>query len=113
MNATSATTGFSLGALLRAAWPADTAKHAARAAGKSYRTAEDWIADRFCPSSRTLLAMAEADDRLRAELISILSKGLNPHAPSLEEGPVLVDRRRGPVGGGADDALLRSDASEG
>jgi transcriptional regulator with XRE-family HTH domain len=93
------TTGFSVSALLRAVWPTGTAKHAARVAKISHRTVEDWLSDRCSPNAKTLVAMAQADDRLKAELISILSKGLPTHVPSLEEEPSVVDRRRGSMDG--------------
>ena len=102
MTTTTANTGFSVSALLRAVWPTNTAKHAARVAGISHRTVEDWLAERCSPSSARLAAMIEADNRLKAELIAILTKGLPTHAPSLEEGPASVDRRRGAMGREAD-----------
>lgn len=55
--------------LLRAAWPEHTAKHAARAAGLSVRTAQGWMSERFTPSAATLLRMADRNEKLRAELI--------------------------------------------
>jgi hypothetical protein len=63
--------------LLRSVWPDDTAKHAARAAGMSHRTAQGWMAERFTPSAATLLRMAERNDHLRAELIRRLQGNPN------------------------------------
>lgn len=59
--------------LFRAAWPSDTAKHAARASGLSLRTAQGWMSERFTPSAATLLRMADRNDKLRAELITRLA----------------------------------------
>lgn len=72
MSATAADTRLRVSDLLRAAWPLHTAKHAAAAAGQSYRTAEGWVAERCTPSASTLFRMAERNDRLRAELLTRL-----------------------------------------
>ncbi len=73
MSASAADTRFRVSDLLRAAWPANTAKHAATAAGQSYRTAEGWISERCTPSATALLRMAERNDRLRKELLTRLA----------------------------------------
>lgn len=73
MSASAADTRFRVSDLMKAAWPANTAKHAATAAGQSYRTAEGWISERCTPSASTLLRMAERNDRLRAELLTRLA----------------------------------------
>lgn len=67
MSATVEITG-----LLRSVWPRHTAKHAARHAGMSIRTAQDWLSARATPSAATLIRMARANDALRAELIRSL-----------------------------------------
>lgn len=90
MSASTGTTVFSVSALLRAVWPINTAKMAARAAGRSYRTVEDWLSDRCCPSAETLVRMARENAALRAELIQILEG--DPREVSS------VDRRVAPIG---------------
>ena len=73
MSASAADTRVCVSDLLKAVWPANTAKHAASAAGQSYRTAEGWISKRCTPSASTLLRMAERNDRLRGELLARLA----------------------------------------
>lgn len=63
--------------ILRSAWPQNTAKHAARALGVSVRTVHGWLAERCCPSVSALLAMADRNDKLRAELIRRLQGNLD------------------------------------
>lgn len=55
--------------LLRAAFPAHTAKRAAAAGGMSHRTVQDWLQRRCCPSADTLLRLAAENEALRAELL--------------------------------------------
>lgn len=55
--------------LLRAAFPAHTAKRAAAAGGLSHRTVQDWLQRRCCPSADTLLRLAAENEALRAELL--------------------------------------------
>lgn len=88
MNASLPITRFHVSDLLRAAWPRDTAKHAAIAAGQSHRTAQGWLAERFTPSAATLLRMAERNDTLRAELVRHLTGQTNA---SMAEGVLPVD----------------------
>lgn len=59
-------------AALKRVWPRHTAKNAALVARASVRTAQAWLADRATPSLPTLLAMAERDDNLRAELVRLV-----------------------------------------
>ena len=73
MTASIADTRLRVPELLRAAWPASTAKHAAAASGQSHRTAEGWISERCTPSAVTLFRMAERNDRLRRELLTRLA----------------------------------------
>jgi hypothetical protein len=80
--------------IFRATWPEDTAKHAARAAGMSHRTAQGWMSERFTPSAATLLRMADRNDKLRAQLILRLA---------LQQGYTNAPMAQGvlPVDGGA------------
>jgi hypothetical protein len=77
--------------LFRTAWPRDTAKHAANAAGLSVRTAQGWMSERFTPSAATLLRMADRNDKLRAELIKRLALQQGYTDASLEMGVLPVD----------------------
>ena len=54
--------------MLAEAYPRDTAKLAARAAGVSHRTAEAWTTGRRSPAADVLLRMAERCDRMAAAL---------------------------------------------
>lgn len=60
--------------VLRVVWPRNTAKEAANAAGMSVRTAQAWVADRCSPSWATIHRMAQSNDALRAEIISMLKE---------------------------------------
>ena len=73
MSASASDTRLRVSDLLRSVWPLHTAKHAAAAAGQSYRTAEGWVSERCTPSASTLFRMAERNDRLRAELLTRLA----------------------------------------
>lgn len=75
MSATIQNTRLRVSDLLRTVWPRNAAKHAARAAGASVRTAEAWMAARCSPSADTLLRMARENDALRAEIIRMLTTG--------------------------------------
>ena len=54
--------------LIAEAYPRDAAKHAARAAGVSHRTAEAWTTGRRSPAADILLRMAARCDRMAAAL---------------------------------------------
>lgn len=54
--------------LIAEAYPRDTAKLAARAAGVSHRTAEAWTTGRRSPAADVLLRMAARCDRMAAAL---------------------------------------------
>lgn len=54
--------------LIAEAYPRDAAKHAARAAGVSHRTAEAWTTGRRSPAADILLRMAVRCDRMAAAL---------------------------------------------
>lgn len=64
-----ATAVLTLADLLRAAFPLHTAKRTAAAGGLSYRTVQDWLQRRCCPSADTLLRLASENEELRAELL--------------------------------------------
>lgn len=82
MSATAQTTRLHVAGLLRRAWPRNTAKHAAGAAGLSVRTAQAWVAERFTPSAETLLLMAHRNDQLRAALMHALAEAHENEATS-------------------------------
>jgi transcriptional regulator with XRE-family HTH domain len=54
--------------VLADAYPRDTAKLAARAAGVSHRTAEAWTTGRRSPAADVLLRMADRCERMAAAL---------------------------------------------
>lgn len=58
-----------LAELLRAVYPQHTAKRTAALGGLSYRTVQDWLQRRCCPSADTLLRLAAENEELRAELL--------------------------------------------
>jgi hypothetical protein len=77
--------------LMRAAWPKDTAKHAAIASGQSHRTAQGWLSERFTPSAATLLRMADRNDKLRAQLILRLALQQGYQNAPMAQGALPVD----------------------
>jgi transcriptional regulator with XRE-family HTH domain len=85
------TSSFPITCMLRAVWPDNTAKHAARASGLSVRTAQGWMSERFTPSAATLLRMAERNDNLRAELVRRLTEhrndGMATHNQRMAQAP--------------------------
>jgi hypothetical protein len=64
----------SFAALLRAVWPRNTAKAAARAAGVSHRTSGKWVYEGNVPSADTLLTMIAESQELREELLHRLGE---------------------------------------
>lgn len=96
--------------IFRAVWPSDTAKHAARAAGMSTRTAQGWMAERFTPSAATLLRMADRNDNLRAELIRRLTEINNA---DMAPRDLPVDGSAPPAASGAAHGQCDALASEG
>lgn len=77
--------------IFRTAWPEHTAKHAAKAAGLSVRTAHGWMSKRFTPPASTLLRMADRNDKLRAELIKRIALQQGYQNDGMAAGNLPVD----------------------
>jgi len=85
-----ATVAPTMADLLRAAFPAHTAKRAAAAGGLSHRTVQDWLQRRCCPSADTLLRLAAENDELRAELLRRLGGTAFVDSGLAQSGAALV-----------------------
>jgi hypothetical protein len=95
MSATTQTGGV-VPPLLKEAWPRNTSKHAARAAGVAFETARDWVRGRSRPLAETLLEMAARDDAmadaLRRRLDDMRADRACATAPMDRAPPVTVTR---------------------
>ena len=94
--------------LLRAALPTHTAKRTAAAGGLSYRTVQDWLQRRCCPSADTLLRLAAENEDLRAELLKRLGGYGLDHQSMAQGVPAVAGGANAAAGQAADGACRRA-----